>query len=59
MTTLWKVDDRASYELIRAFYNRLAGAGPVEALRQAQIEAMATFPHPYSWAAFGLSGAPR
>jgi len=59
VTTLWKVDDRASYELIRAFYNRLAGAGPVEALRQAQIEAMATFPHPYSWAAFGLSGAPR
>ncbi len=59
VTTLWKVDDRASYELIRAFYNRLAGAGPVEALRQAQIETMATFPHPYSWAAFGLSGAPR
>ena len=59
VTTLWKVDDRASYELIRAFYNRLAAAGPVEALRQAQIETMATFPHPYSWAAFGLSGAPR
>jgi len=59
VTTLWKVDDRASYELIRAFYNRLASAGPVEALRQAQIETMATFPHPYSWAAFGLSGAPR
>jgi CHAT domain-containing protein len=59
VTTLWKVDDRASYELIRAFYNHLGGAGPVEALRQAQIETMATFPHPYSWAAFGLSGAPR
>jgi CHAT domain-containing protein len=59
VTTLWKVDDRASYELVRAFYNRLAGAGPVEALRQAQIETMVTFPHPYSWAAFGLSGAPR
>jgi CHAT domain-containing protein/predicted negative regulator of RcsB-dependent stress response len=59
VTTLWKVDDRASYELVRAFYSRLAGAGPVEALRQAQIETMATFPHPYSWAAFGLSGVPR
>src|SRR5712692_3448444 len=59
VTTLWKVDDRASYELIRAFYNRLPGAGPVEALRQAQIETMATFPHPFSWAAFGLTGVPR
>ena len=40
-----------------AYYERTAG--PVEALRQAQIETMATFPHPYSWAAFGLSGVPR
>jgi CHAT domain-containing protein/tetratricopeptide (TPR) repeat protein len=59
VTTLWKVDDRASYELIRAFYDRLASAGPVEALRQAQIETMAAFPHPFAWAAFELSGAPR
>src|SRR5256712_65457 len=59
VTTLWKVDDRASYELIRAFYNRLANAGPVEALRQAQIETMASFPHPFSWAAFGLTGVAR
>src|SRR5438876_631415 len=59
VTTLWKVDDRASFELIRAFYDRLDAGGPVEALRQAQIETMATFPHPYSWAAFGLSGSPR
>jgi CHAT domain-containing protein/tetratricopeptide (TPR) repeat protein len=59
VTTLRKVDERASYELVRAFYNRLAGAGPVEALRQAQIDTMATFPHPYSWAAFGLTGVPR
>jgi CHAT domain-containing protein len=59
VTTLWKVDDRASYELIRAFYDRLATAGPVEALRQAQIETTAAFPHPFAWAAFVLSGAPR
>ena len=56
VTTLWKVDDRASYELIRAFYARLESAGPVEALRQAQIETLRTFPHPFAWAAFGLSG---
>jgi CHAT domain-containing protein len=59
VTTLWKVDDRASYELIRAFYERLDSAGAVEALRQAQLETMRAFPHPFAWAAFGLSGVPR
>lgn len=59
VTTLWKVDDRASYELMRAFYDRLAGAGPVEALRQAQLETIRSFPHPFAWAAFGLTGIPR
>jgi CHAT domain-containing protein len=59
VTTLWKVDDRATFDLVRAFYTRLEGAGPVEALRQAQLETMRTFPHPYAWAAFGLTGAPR
>ena len=59
VTTLWKVDDRATYELVRAFYQRLDSAGPVEALRQAQLETQRTFPHPFSWAAFGLTGVPR
>ncbi len=59
VTTLWKVDDKATFELVRAFYTRLEGAGPVEALRQAQLETMRTFPQPFAWAAFGLSGAPR
>ena len=59
VTTLWKVDDRATYDLIRAFYLKLETAGPVEALRQAQLETMRTFPHPYQWGAFGFTGAPR
>jgi CHAT domain-containing protein len=59
VTTLWKVDDKATFELVRSFYIRLEGTGPVEALRQAQVETMRTFPHPYAWAAFGLSGLPR
>ena len=42
VTTLWKVDDRASYELVRAFYERLADAGPVQALRDACTTATAT-----------------
>lgn len=59
ITTLWKVDDRASYELVRAFYGRLDGAGPLEALREAQLETLRAFPHPFAWAAFGLTGVPR
>jgi len=59
VTTLWKVDDRASYELIRAFYERLERLGTVEALRQAQLETMRTFAHPFAWAAFGLTGLSR
>jgi CHAT domain-containing protein len=55
ITTLWKVDDRASYELVRAFYDRLGAAGPVEALRQAQLEARQAFPHPFAWAAFEIT----
>jgi CHAT domain-containing protein len=60
VTTLWKVDDKATYELVRAFYTRLeGGTGPVQALRQAQLETMRAFPHPFAWAAFGLTGVPR
>jgi len=59
VTTLWKVDDLATFELVRALYTRLESAGPVEALRQAQLETMRAFPHPFSWAAFVLTGATR
>jgi CHAT domain-containing protein len=59
VTTLWKVDDRASFELIRAFYDRLDAGGPVTALRQAQLETVRAFPHPFAWAAFGLTGVSR
>ena len=48
MTTLWKVDDRASFMLMRAFCDGLAS----KAL-------MVDFPHPFAWAVFGLTGAPR
>ena len=59
VTTLWKVDDRASFLLMRAFYERLAAAGPMEALRAAQRGLMVDLPHPFAWAAFVLTGAPR
>jgi CHAT domain-containing protein len=44
VTTLWKVDDRASYELIRSFYEHLKKTGAADALRQAQLETMRTAP---------------
>ena len=59
VTTLWKVDDRASYELVRSFYNHLDSVDPIEALRQAQRETLLIFSHPFAWAAFGLTGLPR
>ncbi len=59
VTTLWKVDDRASFRLMEAFYDALDARGPAGALRQAQQETMAAFPHPFAWAAFGLTGMPR
>ncbi len=59
VTTLWKVDDRASYLLMRGFYEHLATEGPAQALRAAQRALMVDFPHPFAWAAFGLTGAVR
>jgi CHAT domain-containing protein len=56
VTTLWKVDDRASFLLMREFYDHLKARGPAEALRQAQRAVMTDFPHPFFWAAFGLTG---
>ncbi|OGB94835.1 MAG: hypothetical protein A3H39_07530 [candidate division NC10 bacterium RIFCSPLOWO2_02_FULL_66_22] len=60
ITTLWKVSDRASYELMREFYQHLkAGRDKAEALRQAQLATLAKYPHPYYWAAYQLTGEPR
>jgi CHAT domain-containing protein len=58
VTTLWKVNDRASYELMREFYSRLRGTKKSEALRQAQIKVMEQFPEPFYWAAYQLTGEP-
>ena len=56
VTTLWKVDDRASFFLMRAFYKEIATQEPPAALRAAQRATLREFPHPYAWAAFGLAG---
>jgi CHAT domain-containing protein len=59
ITTLWKIDDRASYLLMETFYDQLKTKEPAQALREAQRAATKQFPHPFSWAAFGLTGIPR
>jgi CHAT domain-containing protein len=59
ITTLWKVDDRASFALMREFYTGLARADGALALQGAQRAAVKEFPHPFAWAAFGLTGVGR
>ena len=58
ITTLWQVNDRASYELMRDFYSNLKTMKKAEALRQAQLKTMKEFPEPLFWAAYGLTGEP-
>jgi len=58
VTTLWKVSDRASYELMREFYRQLKTGKKSEALRRAQLKTMEQFPEPFYWAAYGLTGEP-
>ena len=53
----WPVDDLATAELMKRFYqNLLKGVPKRDALRQAQIEIRREFPHPFYWAAFFLTG---
>jgi CHAT domain-containing protein len=58
VTTLWKVNDRASYELMKEFYTNLKTTKKSEALRQAQLTTMKEFPEPFYWAAYQLTGEP-
>jgi CHAT domain-containing protein len=56
VTTLWKVDDRATFRVMRLFYERLSADGAARALQAAQVRALGELPHPFFWAAFGLTG---
>lgn len=58
LATLWRVDDRATQEFMKAFYERLrSGATKAEALQQAQNKMLASdLDHPYYWAPFILIG---
>jgi CHAT domain-containing protein len=57
VTSLWKVDDEISRELMEGYYlNLLAGQGRAEALRTAMRVLRQKHPKPYAWAPFILIG---
>src|SRR5947209_12978142 len=61
--SLWPVEDSATNELMKLFYQYLLkGGSKVQALRAAQCQLMrddnSNYAHPYFWAAFRLVGDP-
>jgi CHAT domain-containing protein len=57
VATMWRIDDRHTVPFIRDFYDRLADGQPVDqALRGAQLAAMARGDPPRDWAAFAAFG---
>ncbi len=60
LSNIWEVDDQASNELLRRFYERVSeGAGIIPSFRQAQlsfIEESNGFEAPYYWAGHRLFG---
>jgi CHAT domain-containing protein len=61
VTSLWKVDDGTTRELMEAYYRGLLGGqGRAAAMQAAMREIRDRHPHPYDWAPFIVvgSGAP-
>jgi len=54
--SLWRVDDKATSELMEIFYKNLRTMGRAEALQQAQLTMMKEYDNPYYWGAFVLYG---
>ncbi len=61
ISSLWKVNDRSTSELMRHFYSFLAeGKSKAQALRLAKLKLLnSKFDHPFYWAGFILSGDSR
>ncbi len=56
VASLWSVDDEATAFLMLRMYEHMQMHGRRDALRKAQIETRAKFPHPYYWASFYQTG---
>ena len=58
VSSLWKVDDKATRDLMVGFYERIPRMEKDKALREAQLNVKKRYPHPFYWAAFQLTGLP-
>ncbi len=59
VSSLWPVNDKATAEFMTHFYTQLKRKKrPAEALQVAQKNIRKTYPHPYYWAGFVLTGLP-
>jgi CHAT domain-containing protein len=59
VSTLWRLEDHATSQLMISFYGHLAhGDNKAEALRKAQVELLNSGDPPYFWAGFELDGDP-
>ena len=59
VSSLWKIDDRATSLLMQHFYRSLQETDKRSALRTAQLRMQRDgLRHPFYWAAFQLTGAP-
>lgn len=56
ITTLWSVNDKAAYFLMADFYRHIRSLRKLDALRTAQLDLIKTYPHPFYWAGFMLTG---
>jgi CHAT domain-containing protein len=59
MMSLWRVDDRATRDLMIDYYKAIqAGEGRSAALRKVQLRMLRSrdYRHPFYWASFILSG---
>jgi CHAT domain-containing protein len=57
LMSLWKVDDRATQELMSVFYKQwLSSSDKQSSFRQAQLNIRNRFSHPYYWGAFVMVG---
>jgi CHAT domain-containing protein len=57
LLTLWDVHDQSTSDFMARFYRRFQGGeAKTSALRGAMIELRESYPHPYHWAPFALTG---
>lgn len=59
MTSLWRINDTETTDLMSAFYKHLTTGNTVSSsLRKSQLELLSNGSHPYFWAPFTVSGRP-